>query len=288
MSWIEWNPDPVAFTLPVMNRPVLWYGILFAFGFVVGYFILIQIVSQRLQNSRHIDRKTSQPLALAFVDRFTWIIVGGIVIGARLGHVFFYDWPLYQNNPTEIFMVWKGGLASHGAVVGGLFAVFIYQRLMKKKYPEYNFINLLDDIVIPTAFAAFCIRIGNFMNQEILGVPTQLPWGVIFMRPADGGDIVPRHPVQLYEAFAYFLVFIFLLSLWKVKKGQLRPGLLSGLFFILVFGTRFFIEFLKVSQSYVINETYLSTGQLLSIPVILGGFLLIFLQLSGRSGKIKA
>lgn len=219
---------------------------------------------------------TYQQLAALYVDRMTWLIVAGTIIGARLGHVFFYEWPRYQNNLGEIYKVWKGGLASHGATLGILIALFVYQYLMRKKFPEINFITLLDMIVVPTAFAACCIRIGNFFNQEILGTPSSLPWAVIFGDPADGSAPLPRHPVQLYEGIVYLGTFFILYYLWKYKGSSLRPGFLSGLFFILVFGSRFFLEFLKMPQSVMIDESYLQTGQYLSIPIVIGGIMLLF------------
>lgn len=276
LAWLIWNPDRIVFTIPGTNHPVVWYGVWFALGFIVGYLILVPMIQRRLLETRlGLDTKSARQLAAQYVDRMTGLIVIGTIVGARLGHVFFYEWPRYQHNPIEIFQVWKGGLASHGATLGILLALFLYVYFSRKKFPEITFLTLLDIIVVPTAFAACCIRIGNFFNQEILGIPSSVPWAIIFGDPADGGAIVPRHPVQLYEAIVYFVTFIFLYSLWKFKGSFLRPGMLSGLFFILVFGSRFFLEFLKVPQSAMIDESFLQTGQYLSIPVILAGVLLL-------------
>lgn len=277
LCWLTWNPDRVVFFVPGTNHPVVWYGVWFALGFIVGYFILVPMIQRLLQHTRpQLDSKEARLLASQYVDRMTWLIVAGTIIGARLGHVFFYEWPRYQNNPLEIIQVWKGGLASHGATIGILLALFLHVRLMRKKYPEITFLRLLDIIVVPTAFAAGCIRIGNFFNQEILGIPSTVPWAIIFGDPADGSPILPRHPVQLYEAIVYFLTFLLLFSLWKWWTNVLKPGMLSGLFFIFVFGSRFFLEFLKMPQSAMIDESFLQTGQYLSIPIILAGFVLLF------------
>lgn len=224
-------------------------------------------------------------LALDLTDRLTWFTILGTVIGARLGHVFFYEWPLYRSRPLDIFKIWQGGLASHGGTIGVLIALFLFWYTGRKKFPEFSFINLLDMLCIPTAFVAFCIRMGNFMNQEILGTETQLPWAIVFGDPADGSASVPRHPVQLYEGITYLAIFVFLYTFWKIKFDKLRPGVISGLFFILVFGSRFLIEFLKLPSSLMIDESFLQTGQLLSIPCIIAGAALLLYgnQLSPRN-----
>lgn len=209
------------------------------------------------------------------LDRLTWFVIAGTIVGARLGHVFFYEWPHYRENPIEILEVWKGGLASHGGVVGIFLALFFYQRMISKKYPGFTFLFILDCIVIPTALEACFIRIGNFWNQEILGTATDVPWAVIFGDPADGSLPMPRHPVQLYEAFAYLLCFVFLLYLWRFKNALNFSGRLSGIFFIFIFTARFFLEFFKAPQSAMMDESVIQTGQLLSIPVIIVGVILL-------------
>lgn len=225
-----------------------------------------------------------QDLCLGYVDHLVWFIVIGTVVGARLGHVFFYEWPYYKNNLIDIFKIWEGGLASHGGTLGVILAVFLYKQWTYKRFPEISFIGLLDLLTIPTAFVAVCIRLGNFMNQEILGTPTNLPWAFIFGHPADGSAPIPRHPAQLYEAAVYLVSFFILLGIWKLKNTRLKPGVLTGLFFILIFGSRFLIEFIKAPQSHIIDESFLQTGQYLSIPFILLGLALIFLPF----GKEKA
>lgn len=289
LAWLYWNPERTAFTIPFINRPVVWYGLWFVLGFIVGYLILLPMFRYQLQKSRHISNEDSEalrslnPLAYMLLDRLTWFVVGGTIIGARLGHVFFYDWPRYQNNLGDILKVWEGGLASHGGAVGVLIGLILYQRLIRKNFPEFTFITLLDLIVVPTAFTAFCIRMGNFFNQEILGSPSNVPWAVIFGDPIDGKEIAPRHPVQLYEAAVYLLTFFFLWFLWRKWRDDLKPGVLSGLFFIMVFGARFLIEFLKTPQSLMFKETFLQTGQYLSIPFILWGIILLMKRNSNET-----
>ena len=192
------------------------------------------------------------------------------------GTFFFYDWPHFQNHPENILKIWQGGLASHGGVLGVLLAMIIYSRRVLKDFPEITFLKLIDMMVIPAGLVATFIRIGNFFNQEIIGPITTLPWAVVFGDPMDGEAWVPRHPTQLYEALAYFCIFIALSSLWLVKAPKLKPGTLSGLFFILLFSARFLIEFVKLPQSAVIDETFLQMGQYLSLPFIFLGLALLY------------
>jgi phosphatidylglycerol---prolipoprotein diacylglyceryl transferase len=226
-------------------------------------------------------------LSFAYTDKLVWFIVIGTVVGARLGHVFFYDWPRYKDHLLDIFKTWEGGLASHGGTLGILIAVYLFQRTVRKNYPEISFLGLCDLLTIPTAFGVTFIRLGNFVNQEILGIPSSLPWAIIFGHPIDGESAVPRHPVQLYEALAYLLTFIILWKVWKAKSNTLPKGFMLGLFFTLVFGSRFFIEFLKVPQGLMIDESFLSTGQYLSIPFILLGLALMFMPRCSKSANCE-
>lgn len=343
LAIIYWNPPRDAFTIPYFNIAIAWYGILFAAGFVVGYFIFLPMVRQWIMNNhrlyeRDIDswtlftdqfRKKSELVALLphdaraelhslppggtpsldlrkamlnttlpltrqqleanfpgsilsakslsvmFCDRLVWFVVLGTVIGARLGHVFFYDWPFFAAHPLEILMIRNGGLASHGGTVGVIVGLILFIWLNRKKFPELTLVTLFDLIVVPSSFTVGCIRLGNFVNQEILGLPTTLPWAVFFGNPADGSAPGPRHPAQLYEAGVYFATFVLLYALWKWRGLDWKPGTLSGIFLILVFGSRFFIEFLKEHQGSVIDETFLQMGQWLSIPFVILGIILL-------------
>jgi phosphatidylglycerol---prolipoprotein diacylglyceryl transferase len=220
---------------------------------------------------------TSSQWGYLLTDRLTWFIVLGTLIGARLGDVFFYDWPYFKEHPLDIIMVWKGGLASHGGVVGVLLAMYLYYRRILKSFPEISYVNFLDMIAVPSALAACFIRIGNFFNQEILGPPTMMPWGIVFGDPMDYYTPLPRHPTQLYEAAAYLVIFALLCFLWKKGMALIKPGLISGCCLILIFGARFLLEFIKVPQSQVIDESFLMMGQYLSLPfVLLGIALLLF------------
>lgn len=272
---IVWDPDRNLFVVPYVNHPVTWYGFLFAIGFLVGFFLIRKMFTEFLDNP---NRPTSETRleAVQLTDRLAILVGFGAILGARLGHVFFYDWSYYKAHPLSILKIWEGGLASHGGVMGAMAALIIFVLLSRRQAPQLNFLAVLDAIVIPAAFAGGCIRIGNFINQEISGTPTSLPWGVTFLHPLGGIPGVPVHPVQIYESVFYFLVFLFLMFLWRRNKKTLGLGELSGWFFFLVFGFRFVIEYLKMPQNEVFDvKGWFTMGQLLSIPFIIIGALLL-------------
>lgn len=273
---IFWNPDSVAFTLPFLGHPVRWYGLLFAFGFLGGYFITRSIFTKRLtpRDARPEDRAAAAKKAHLLTDQLVLYFVLGAIIGARLGDVFFYDWPYYKHHLEQIPMVWKGGLASHGGAVGILIALMLFRRKIKENYPQFSFLVLLDTIVIPTAMVGTFIRIGNFVSQEILGTESSLPWAVVFGNPIDGRPGIPRHPVQLYEAVYYLAVFVVLMTMWRRKGSDLREGTYVGWFFLLIFAFRFVIEWFKLPQG-IVEPAFISTGQLLSVPFIIAGIYLL-------------
>lgn len=275
LAEIVWNPDRNLFVIPYLNHPITWYGFLFALGFLAGFFFIKKIFSDFLSAPGKQPAETELE-ASRLTDRLAILVGLGGVIGARLGHVFFYDWSYYKNHLGHILKIWEGGLASHGGALGAFIALIIFVLLSRKHYRQLTFLAVLDAITIPAAFAGGCIRIGNFINQEITGKPTNLPWGVTFLSPVDGPRGIPLHPVQLYESFFYFLVFLFLLLLWKQNKKTLGLGVLSGWFFFLVFGFRFVIEYFKMPQNVSFDaKGWLTMGQLLSIPFILFGVLLL-------------
>lgn len=274
LSYLEWDPNRVLFVIPGLNHPLSWYGLLFTVGFLVGYFFMrsafrLHLLAQKMR------KEEAGKLSMVLVDRLSFLAVLGTLVGARLGHIFFYGWPYFRAHPLEMLKIWEGGLASHGAAIGLLGALLIFRLWNRRIAPSVTFLVTLDAFVIATAFAGGCIRLGNFINQEILGTPTHLPWGVIFLHPLGGPVGVPLHPVQLYEAVAYFAIALFLYFLWKSKRAVLGRGGLSGWFFTLVFGFRFFAEFFKLPQSEVIHEELFRMGQWLSLPFILGGLLLL-------------
>lgn len=249
MEHFIWNIDPVFLDLGFLK--IRWYGVMFAMGFA-GSFYTMQWMYQR-------EGKNVEEL-----DTLLWYMVVATIAGARLGHTLLYDPGFYLSHPLKILAVWEGGLASHGAAVGIILALFLYKR----RYGD-GFLWLLDRVSIATALASGSIRIGNFFNSEILGKPTDLPWGIIFARV----DALPRHPVQLYEAICYLLIFAVLLLIFK--KHSEKPGFCFGCFLLLMFSARFMLEFFKTEQAMYETGFTLSTGQLLSIPFLLVGVAMI-------------
>jgi phosphatidylglycerol:prolipoprotein diacylglycerol transferase len=260
---IYWDPKPEIFSynLPLLGRPLLWYGFLFAVGFFLGYYVLVFCLKKR-----------GQAKAKFYAEKLAFYLIIGMVLGARLGDLLFYQsWGSLTQDPGALFRFWEGGLASHGGAVGILVALWLFQR----KYGLYSWLQWLDLIVIPAGLIGCFIRVGNFINQEILGKVTTVPWAVVFGHPMDGSAPLPRHPVQLYEALFYLGVFFLLLALFLRKKW--KAGLLSGLFLTLVFTFRFIIEFWKEEQSEMISpHVALTMGQLLSLPLIGFGLWLLW------------
>lgn len=255
MEYFIWSLDPVAFSFGPLR--VFWYGIFFAIATLCGLQYMKWVYS--------VEGKDEATLESMFI-----YIVIGIVIGARLGHCLFYDPAYYLANPMKIFAVWEGGLASHGGGTGVLLALYFYV----KKY-KLNYLWLLDRVAIPTALFGFFVRLGNFMNSEIVGTPSELPWAIIFTRVDD----LSRHPAQMYESLSYLGIFIILTLLYKMKRHVLNNGFIFGTFLILMFSVRFLVEFVKVKQAAYSSEMLISTGQMLSLPFLLLGAVLIFLSL---------
>jgi len=246
---IPWDVDPEIFRIgPFAIR---WYGLLFASSFVVGYIIMNKIFK-------------NENLKDEVLDRLTIYMAVGVIAGARLGHCLFYEPAYYLANPLEILMIWHGGLASHGAAVGILIAIWYFAKKEKKDYTW-----TLDRIAIVVALSGFFIRMGNLMNSEIYGVETTVPWGFVFLR---NGEVAPKHPTQIYEGLAYLLIFFLLYGIYWVKKGKHIQGMLISLICILIFTARFFIEFLKEDQVAFEASMKLNMGQWLSIPFVLIGF----------------
>lgn len=273
---LYWDPSSQFFKVPYFNIPLTWYGFLFATGFWLGFQVFFYMCKSFLEKK---GGKNTALVANAFSERLLLYVIIATVVGARLGHIIFYEYPLeYLKNPISILKTWEGGLASHGAVFAILIAVYLFAKRVKKEYPEFTFLRLLDYLSVPAMLLATFIRIGNFFNQEILGVVTNVPWAITFGHPADGSAALPRHPAQLYEALVYFALFFILGAVWKKKKESLVPGRLTGIMLTTVFTFRFFIEFLKSDQSLWFDghSHFIVMGQLLSLPVILYGAYLLF------------
>lgn len=251
MNYFIWSINPILFTLGSIK--IRWYGLLFSSGFIIGYYIMRWIYITEKQN---VDE----------LDKLLWYLIAGTLIGARLVHIIFYEPIFYLENPTKILTLWEGGLASHGGTIGIMISIYFYKRTVNVSY-----LWLLDRLSIPIALTAFFIRIGNFYNSEIIGIPSSVPWAIVFAKV----DMIPRHPTQLYEAASYLLIFILLLYLYKNTKIKFKQGAIFGILLFSVFSSRFFIEFLKVKQENFDVALLLNIGQLLSIPFMIIGLLLL-------------
>ena len=377
VGFFYWDPDPEIFhfLLPLIHRPLMWYGVLFALGFITGYFIfhycwlryllfslkfskqdiicwsfflqkkhnssylklLFETFSQKVksfcqQKQENVPEKIKkeviqainhtvnhpvnlpmspkiesslvrfakkymndfqlekvrsflevdaclQPWILSFrkrntviIERLATYLIVGMLIGAKLGDFIFYqNWRVIYQNPKAIFAFWEAGLASHGAALGILVALWLFCHRYK-----FNTLQLVDLVVIPTPLVGSFIRLGNFINQEILGIPTDLSWGVVFLHPVGSAAIVARHPVQLYEAFSYVILTVCLFFLWKKEPSLTHKGRITGWFFISVFSVRFILEFFKEEQSAYLIYLPFKMGQILSVPFILFGIWLLY------------
>lgn len=265
LAYIVWDINPDIFTIPIINHPVRWYGLLFAFAFFISQQIMYFIYKTE-------GRPASE------IDMLTIYMAVGTIAGARLGHVLFYDPVHYFENPVKILMVWEGGLASHGGIIGILIALYLFSRKTTVKY-----LWILDRLAVVIALTCSMIRIGNLMNSEMVGIPTTLPWGFIFTRE----DNVPRHPAQLYEAIHYFISFVILFWIWNRQREKLKNGFLTSWGLIIMFTFRFIDEFFKIDQVAFEERMTLNMGQLLSLPFILTGILLLIFKV-GREQEAFA
>lgn len=264
LAAVLWDANPEMIKIGAV--PVRYYGVLFALGIILGY----KIVSYVFQKER---------IPQAYLDKLLLYIIVGTVLGARLGHCLFYEFDYYMQHPLEIIIPFAKvdgvyeyvgfmGLASHGGAIGVLLAIYLYCR----KYKIGAF-WILDRIALGVPIAGAFIRFGNFMNSEIYGKPTSGSWGVIFAHD----DMIPRHPTQLYEAFGYIVTGVILWFLYRSQKVR-NNGVIFSYFLILMFLTRFVLEFFKENQVAFEQDMLLNMGQWLSVPFILIGVLMLVCQ----------
>lgn len=253
---VPWNVNPEIFRIG--SFAVRWYGLLFASSFLFGYIIMLRIFK-------------NENLTEGLLDKLTIYMAVGTILGARLGHCFFYEPDYYLAHPVEILKVWHGGLASHGAGIGIVLALLLFSYKEKR-----NFVWTIDRIAIVVALSGLFIRMGNLMNSEIYGVETTLPWGFVFLR---NGETAPKHPTQIYEGLSYLIIFLILFRIYWKTKGKFANGLLISLAMIFIFTARFLIEFVKEVQVPWEKGMTLNMGQLLSIPFILVGIATLILSL---------
>ena len=261
-DFITWSVNPAIYSGAVEIR---WYGLLFAIGFALGYYIVNRMF-------RHEGKPTE------WVDTLLIYLVVATLIGSRLGHCLFYQWDWYSQHPLDILKVWEGGLASHGGTIGIIIAMWIFSR----RVTHQSILWILDRICVPIALVGSLIRIGNLMNHELYGYTTDLPWGFRFitntgqwMAGAEPIFSAPSHPTQIYEALTYLTLFVVLVVMYR-KQAYRREGLLLGVFFIGTFLSRIFIETIKNATVFMggIGESF-KMGQLLSIPFVIAGIWLV-------------
>ena len=244
-----WNIDPILLDLGSLQ--LRWYGLLFVGSFFLGAMILNWIYKREGRNPD-------------LIEHLLIYLMVGAVIGSRLMHCLAYEPDFYLSHPLEIFKIWKGGLASHGGLLGVLVAMYLYSN----KYHE-SYLWVVSRVAIPGALTAAFVRFGNFFNSEILGLPTDKPWGIIFERI----DMIPRHPVQLYEASAYLILLLILVTIYKKVSPDFFTKFSPGLFFTYMFTVRFLLEYTKTRQADYTTSLPFTTGQMLSLPFIALGLI---------------
>lgn len=260
------------FTIPGIDWPVRWYGMMWALAFILSHFIMNRVYRT--------EGRTEKEL-----DLLTLYIILGTILGARIGHCLFYDPEYYLAHPLDILKVYQGGLASHGGAIGIILGMWLYCRKTKESW-----LWLFDRLVIVVPLAGALIRFGNLMNSEIVGKITNVPWGFKFPNNDEdaanlihnGVPIPVRHPAQLYEALFCVVLFFVMYYLWKNKRDQFGPGFMFGFFCVVLWTERFLDEFVKENQVAFEDSLTLNMGQILSIPFIVAGIFMIW-----RSKKLK-
>lgn len=250
---IHWAFDPILFSAGPLT--IRWYGLLFVGAFLIGQWMLGRIFA-----AEGVPRENAERLMIHALL--------GAVIGARLVHCLFYEPGYYLSHPLAILRIWEGGLASHGGALGMLLALWFAARTARPRLP---FLWLIDRVSIPAALGAVFVRVANFLNSEIVGIPTSGRWGVVF----ESIDALPRHPVQLYEAIAYALTFAVLLAIYRRSGKRTPEGLLFGVLMVLVFSARIVVEFFKTPQAAYEAAQLFTVGQYLSLPFVMLGVVMI-------------
>jgi len=265
LNYIHWDVNPEIFRIG--SFAVRWYGLLFALAFYAGYLVLTRIFKK-------------EGISMEVLDKLTLYVFIGTVLGARLGHCLFYQPEYYLSNPVEILKIWEGGLASHGAGIGILIALWFFARNVKKPYSW-----IIDRMGIVVALGGSFIRLGNLMNSEIIGKQTDVPWAFILHRI----DEIPRHPTQIYESLSYFAIFLLLMYLYYKTNAKEKGGLMFGVFITILFIVRFVVEFYKEVQVDFEESLLMNMGQILSIPfIVIGIILIIFVLIKNKEKQANA
>ena len=249
------NLNPVA--LQIFSLEIRWYSLAYIIGIVIGWLLCKKIFNKNSTINEKFD------------DYITYIIIG-IIVGGRLGYIAFYNFNYYINNILDIFKVWEGGMSFHGGVIGIIFASVLFA----KKNNQDSFLYM-DLVALVAPIGIFFGRLANFINSELYGIPSEVPWAVIFIQI----DNFARHPSQLYEAFLEGIILFMILLYFRKKNYLKKPGFISGLFLIFYSVFRFFVEFFRAPDEqlgYLIFN--LSMGQIISLMFILFGIILFYFK----------
>ena len=291
LDFVTWNVDPIL--IHIGDGGIRWYGLLWAIGIYICYLIELKMYKHENCPPEWIDKL------------FMWMVIG-LIIGARVGHCWFYEWhdvtlpgmkaycqymgistdPVqifgwtinyrnpYIEHPFKLLKIWEGGLSSHGGAFGLLTAAWLLNKKVFSKEPKFHtsLLWIMDRLVVGVCVTATLIRLGNLMNSEIYGTPTDVPWGFIFVRD---GQTVPCHPTQIYEMLYCIVAFVVTWLMYWKGKAYKREGLLLGVFLEIIFFTRFMLEFIKNDQELFEADHLLNMGQLLSLPFVIWGIYLI-------------
>jgi prolipoprotein diacylglyceryl transferase len=272
LLYVTWDVNPIL--LQIGPLAIRYYSLLFIAGFPLGYWLFWKFYQREGVNTDLLE-----PLLYA--------LLLGTIVGARLGHCLFYEPEFYLKHPAEIIKVWHGGLASHGGAIGVLLAIFWYVHRYGKKN-RFDTMWVLDRLAIAICFAGCFIRLGNLFNSEIFGGATTLPWGFKFVRSAQwvaeygpavySPDGAACHPTQIYEALSYLILGLLLLWVYFKRSDKVYKGWIFGVFLIVLFGMRFLIEFIKNDQVDFESGMVFNMGQLLSVPFIVAGIVILVLS----------
>ena len=273
---ITWNVDPIL--IHFGDGGIRWYGLLWAIGLYVCW-----VISDKMFKRENCPAEWSDQL-------FMWLTIG-LIIGARVGHCWFYEWHQYGQpwhlfgweftyrnpyieHPLQLIKIWEGGLSSHGGAIGLITASWLLNKYKYSRYPQFNtsWIWILDRVCVGVCITAMMIRLGNLFNSEIYGGPTDLPWGFIFVR---NGETEPCHPTQIYEMLYCLIALCVVWPMYWHTEARRREGLLLGVFLEIIFISRFLLEFIKNDQEAFEAGHLLNMGQLLSLPFIALGIFLI-------------
>jgi phosphatidylglycerol---prolipoprotein diacylglyceryl transferase len=267
----ELGLDPVLFEIGFFK--LRWYSLGYLFGIMLGYGLLLKLIA-----------KPGAPMSRVHADDMILYATLGIILGGRLGYILFYQ-PSILANPLDIFKLWEGGMSLHGGTIGLLFAIWLHSRRFK-----LSFLRVCDYIACAVPFGLFLVRIANFINGELWGHETDVAWAVIFDTSGQAAGLVPRHPSQLYEAATEGLLMALILwPLFFKTHARYKPGFLTGMAALIYGISRFLIEFVREPDSHlthIVEQTGLSMGQWLTVPMILVGFYLV-LTASGRRERVE-